>query len=147
METQYTFKIGILNHPLTVVVVLIAVFAIGFYFDINFIKGATLAGLLFLLISFPNNLSEEIVSLKFSNNSLELRTVKYFVWNRKYTVNINDIKFNHHYYTKAFGKPIEIYLILYNSKVLRMTSKLWSKKKLIALSKNIFNVDVLKISA
>jgi hypothetical protein len=146
METQNTFKIGILNHPLTAVAMLIVVFFIGFYFDISFIKGATLAGLLFLLIALPNNLKEEVISVELINggNSLELRTVKYFVWNRKYSVNINDAKFNHHYYDKAFGKPLEIYLILNDGKVFSMTTKLWSKKKLIALSKNIFGVDVVK---
>jgi hypothetical protein len=146
MLSKMTFKISVFYHPLSILLIIVALFLIGTYFDIEAFKNPLIV-IIFLIVSFITSFNEKVVKVIFKDGKLEISTNKYWFKYKTYRVNINDIQFNYHYYDKANGKPLELYLIMDDGKVLEMTTKLWSKKTLIALSKDIFNVDVLKLSA
>lgn len=144
MKTEHTFRQSIINHPVTLLVLLVVCFILGFYFEVRFVKGAFLGTLFMVVFYFINNLETQVTKLVYhkDTNQLQFFTLQYFIKPGKFLINKNSVRFTKHDYPAERYKPSEFNFILENGKVLKISTKFWKRKTMKELAKTVWGVDV-----
>lgn len=144
MKSKTVFKIDKSSHPYAIITAQVVLFAVGIYFNIHFLKMLVFALVLNTIMFLITSLEEQVVKLEFTDadNQLTISTIQYILKKRQYTVNANELRFNKHDHKDKKHQPLEMFLIFNNGKVLKLTTKLWSREKLVHIANTVFGVVI-----
>ena len=141
MET--VFKIDKSYNPYFIIGVQFLALLIGLYFGANILIellfGLILNVILYLLLS----VDEQIIEIQFTGEAGEMEVITMqYLFKKKYILNTKDLRFNYHNHKDMKGKPLEMFFILKDGKILRLTTKLWAREKLILIASTVFGVSI-----